>query len=131
VTAKALVFYDGDCRFCVSSVAKLKAMDVGGRLEFKDARDPGVLRAHPEVSPARALERMQLVRPEGGAPLEGFDAFRWIAVRLPALRPLAPLLWLPGMGWIGRKLYDRVARSRFGFGRCEGGACEVEPPTSR
>ncbi len=126
MTAKALVFYDGECRLCRSSVAKLQAMDRNGRLDFLDARDPKALHEHPQVDRTRALERMQLVRPEGGAPLEGFDAVRWIAARLPALRPLAPLLWLPGMGWIGRKLYDRVARSRFLFGRCDGEACDVE-----
>jgi predicted DCC family thiol-disulfide oxidoreductase YuxK len=127
MTAKALVFYDGDCRLCRSSVDRLRAMDRGGALDFLNVRDPAVLRAHPEIDPSRALERMQLVRPEGGPPLEGFDAARWIAGRLPRLRWAAPLLWLPGMGWLGRRLYDRVARARFGFGRCEGGACEVRP----
>ena len=92
MTAKALVFYDGDCRLCRSSVEKLRALDRGHVLHFLDARDPEVLRNHPGIDRTKALDRMQLLRPQGGPPLEGFDAFRWIAGRVPALRALAPSL---------------------------------------
>jgi len=123
--SRALVLYDGDCRFCQASVARLRALDWLGRLAYADARDPAVLAAHPGVDAARALERLHLVPPSGGPVREGFFAFRWIAGRLPLLWIVWPLLWLPGMGRFGVWAYDTVARNRLLFGTCEEGACEA------
>jgi predicted DCC family thiol-disulfide oxidoreductase YuxK len=112
MSAKALVFYDGDCSLCTASVRRLEALDAFGRLEYRDIRDPQVFARHPQIDPARALKRMQLLAPGKSAPLEGFHAFRWIAARLPALWIAVPFLWIPGASWIGSWIYDRIARSR-------------------
>jgi len=42
----------------------------------------------------------------------GFDAYRAIAWSIPLLIPLAPLLYLPGVPAIGRRVYAAVARRR-------------------
>ena len=109
---KAFVFYDGDCSLCTSSIRKLEALDAFGRLDYFNIRDPKVFEHHPQIAPKRALARMQLLPPGKSKPLEGFDAFRWIAGRLPALWITVPFLWIPGAGWIGRRIYDHVARTR-------------------
>lgn len=124
----ARVLYDGDCRFCTASVEWLRRMDAFGRLEFEDARDPEVLVRYPTIDPAAALARLHLV-PPGGTPLAGFHAFRWLTGRLPALWILWPFVWLPGAAWIGVRVYDRIARSRFAFGTCDDGACAVPEET--
>ena len=124
---RAVILYDGWCGLCNASVRRLRALDWRGRLEFADARDPAVLARHPQVDAARSLERLQLVRSPGAAPLEGFRAFRWIAGRLPLFWPAWPFLWLPGMTALGGRAYDLVARNRFAFARCDG-ACETPHP---
>jgi predicted DCC family thiol-disulfide oxidoreductase YuxK len=121
VRSKAIVFYDGDCSLCRASVDRLTSLDHFGRLEFRNIRDPEVLARHPEIDRQRALARMQLLPPEDRNALEGFEAFRWIAGRLPGLWIFVPFLWLPGMSWIGSKVYDRIARGRSMFGSCDAG----------
>ena len=123
---KALVLYDGNCGFCVSSVQRLQALDWLGRLRYASARDPEVLAAHPAVDPHKALERLHLVPPGGRPVLEGFHAFRWLAGRLPVFWPLWPLLWVPGVPALGTRIYDLVARKRFGLGSCPEERCRVE-----
>ena len=127
MSERALVFYDGDCRFCVASVDRIRALDWRRRLSYANARDPELLALYPQVDREKALARLQLV-PAGGSPVhEGFYAFRWLAGRLPLLWILWPFLWLPGAAFLGTRLYDLVARNRFAFGTCETGACEIEP----
>jgi predicted DCC family thiol-disulfide oxidoreductase YuxK len=125
---RATVLYDGRCGLCNASVRRLRALDWRGRLAFADARDPATLAAHPQVDPARALERIQLVTSPGAAPLEGFAAFRWIAGRLPLLWIAWPALHLPGMSRLGARAYDLVAHNRFAFARCDGACAPDAPP---
>ena len=99
--AKAMVLYDGQCRFCRASVAQLRAQDWLGRLDYGDARDASTLSRFPQVERPAALERLQLVPPGGDGVLDGFYAVRWMAGRLPLLWILWPLLWLPGVPWLG------------------------------
>ncbi|MEZ5065816.1 MAG: DUF393 domain-containing protein [bacterium] len=129
MTPRALVLYDGECRFCRASVARLRTLDWLGRLDYADARDPAVLAAHPRVDPVRAIARLQLVPPDGSDVREGFFALRWMALRLPPLWPLWPFLWLPGAAALGVRAYDTVARNRFVFGTCDDGACELPGET--
>ena len=103
-------------------------MDWMGKLRYASARDPEVLARHPGVDPARALERLHLVPPGGAPALEGFLAFRWLAGRLPPLWLLWPFLWLPGMIAVGSRVYDTVARNRFGRGGCEGACGPLDNP---
>jgi predicted DCC family thiol-disulfide oxidoreductase YuxK len=129
MATRAAVLYDGECGLCQASVRRLRALDSRGRLEFADARDPAVLARFPQVRAADALARLQLVTEPGAPPLEGFEAFRWIAGRLPIFWIVWPFLWLPGMTSLGARVYDAVARNRFAFGRCDG-ACEIPPGTA-
>ena len=55
----------------------------------------------------------------------GYRAIRWLAWRLPATWLIAPLLYLPGMTWLGQKLYMAVARNRFKIIPCEHGVCKL------
>ena len=126
--AQALVLFDGACAFCRQSVAWLKRLDWLGRLAYRDARDPGPLPETPTpLEPARLLEEMHLVTPDRGHVYTGFAAFRWIAARLPLLWLVTPVLYLPGVPWLGRRLYHWVARHRFRLVPCRTGQCAVPP----
>jgi predicted DCC family thiol-disulfide oxidoreductase YuxK len=130
-TGKAVVLYDGGCPLCRRSVRLLKRLDWLKRLHYQDCRDIANLppSAVP-LDPKRLLEEMHLVTPDRKRVLTGFAAFRWIAWRLPLAWPVAPLLYLPGVPWLGRRLYLWVARNRYDLVPCKDGACEVRPPAN-
>ncbi len=109
------LIYDGRCGFCLESVRRVATLDVFGRLEPIDFHGVADLRAiHPSLDRARCQSRMQGVEPYGRI-TEGFEAFRRISVRLVLLWPLVPLLYLPGVRWIGVRVYDWVAAHRYLF----------------
>ncbi len=129
--SRAAVLYDGQCRLCTASVRRLRALDLGRRLEFGDARDAAVLARHPQVDASRALVRMQLVPVPGAPPIEGFSALTWIAGRLPTLWIAWPVLRLLGVLRLGDRLYDALARRRLFFGTCEDACVTGDAPPAR
>jgi predicted DCC family thiol-disulfide oxidoreductase YuxK len=125
---RALVLYDGNCPLCRRSVAVLKRLDWLGRLKCQDARDLEQLPARePPLDPARLLDEMHLVTPDGQRVYHGFEVFRWMSWRLPALWLFAPFLYIPGVPTIGQRVYLWVARNRFQLVPCKDGVCQVPP----
>lgn len=120
------VLYDGACPLCRRSIALLRKLDWFGRLEYVDVRDSlGSLLCQEPVASAPLLEQMHLLTPDGRWH-RGFEAFRWLAWRLPALWPLAPLLYLPGVPWLGQRCYLWIARNRFHLVPCRNGVCDIQ-----
>jgi len=129
---RAQVLYDGQCPLCLKSVALLQRLDWLHQVTCVNVRDPEqVPLRDPPLPPQRLLEEMHLITPDGRRVHHGFGAFRWLAWRLPALWPLAPLLYLPGVPALGQRAYLWVARNRFQLVPCHGGVCEVPPARRR
>jgi predicted DCC family thiol-disulfide oxidoreductase YuxK len=123
---KAVVLYDGQCRLCQRSVALLRRLDWRGRLAFRDARDPSGRPTSPApLKLDRLLFEMHVVTPDRRRVFAGFDAFRWIAGRLPALWLLVPLLYVPGVPTLGRRIYLWVAKNRYNLVPCADGQCAL------
>jgi len=124
----ATLLYDGRCGFCLVSVKRLLVLDCFGYLEpidFHSVADVASL--HAELTPEKCRSRMQLIEPTGRLS-EGFAAFRRMSLRLPLLFSFIPLLYFPGAGWVGTRVYDWVARRRFVFhssALCETNQCGV------
>lgn len=129
---KARVLYDGDCAFCCKSIALLGKLDWLGQLAFVNARDETqpFLR-EPLVAAAPLLAQMHVLPVDGKHLYGGYRAIRWLAWRLPATWLVAPLLYLPGMTWLGQKVYLWVARNRFKIVPCAHGACRLPPLSPR
>ncbi len=111
-TGKMTVLYDGHCGLCRRSVFILTILDNLHRVRFTDYHDAFALEA---VAPDLALadlERTMHVRAPNGLTWEGFHAFRALTWHLPVLWPLAPILYLPGVPWIGKRVYARIAARR-------------------
>ncbi|QVL30517.1 DUF393 domain-containing protein [Telmatocola sphagniphila] len=124
--SQACVLFDGDCRFCQKSVALLRKLDWLQRLSFHNARDFDTIPPHTVALDAdRLLQEMHVLTPEGTKAFAGFKAFRWIAGRLPALWLIVPFLYIPGVPFLGQKLYLWVARNRYGLVPCHDGQCAV------
>jgi predicted DCC family thiol-disulfide oxidoreductase YuxK len=125
-TNKAIVLYDGACPLCRKSVAILGRFDWRKRLTYQDARDVDHLPATSvPLQPERLLQEMHLLTPDRKCAYSGYRAFRWIAGRLPPLWPVWPLLFLPGVPWLGQRAYRWVARNRYNLLPCQEGSCAV------
>ena len=96
-------YYDGECGFCIRWVRVLGRMDRAGRVSwvaFQSLDSPPRGIGWEDLKRSAYLDSDPLAR---AADLhEGFFAFRRLTLRIPALLPLAPLFWLPGMGWLGK-----------------------------
>jgi predicted DCC family thiol-disulfide oxidoreductase YuxK len=100
--------YDGRCGFCVRSMAWLLAFDGLSQIENRDFRT----RPSPLVSDAQMEKALYLVLP-GGRTLPGFDAYRYVVLRVPGLLWLAPFFYMPILSSIfGRFIYTSIAANR-------------------
>jgi predicted DCC family thiol-disulfide oxidoreductase YuxK len=122
------VLYDGQCPLCLKSVSLLKRFDWLHRLQYINVRETNAVPVRqPPLDPARLLEEMHLITPDGKHVYHGFGAFRWMAWRLPLFCWLAPLLYFPGVPALGERVYLWVAKNRYRLVPCHDGVCELPP----
>ena len=109
--ALLMVLYDGQCRMCRRTMAILKSLDVGRILYPKEVTSEFKgLEEHPDIT-FEAVSR-DLLTIQGAQVRAGYDAYVQIARRLVLLWPVAVLMQLPFIDFIGRKVYRRIADSR-------------------
>jgi predicted DCC family thiol-disulfide oxidoreductase YuxK len=122
------VLYDGLCPLCGRTVQLLTGLDLFNRLEFLDFRRLDLNaynRSHGLDLTLTALEEEMSIIFRGKA-YRGFYGYQRIALALPALWPLAPWLFLPGLSSLGALVYGYVARNRLKFLWCDS-HCPVQP----
>jgi predicted DCC family thiol-disulfide oxidoreductase YuxK len=122
------VLYDGLCPLCWRTVRLLTGFDLFTRLEFLDFRRLDLNeynRTHLLNLALQDLEEEMHVIFRGKA-YRGFYGYRRIALALPALWPVAPWLFLPGISSIGALIYGYVARNRLKILWCDS-HCPVQP----
>jgi predicted DCC family thiol-disulfide oxidoreductase YuxK len=111
-TADLAVLFDGGCGLCRSTANVLRRLDLLGKLQLLDITDwPVISRRFPTLDRQRAIDDMHAMTANGRIET-GFDAYRLIAWRLPLLWPIAPLLYVPGVPQVGRRVYRYVAANR-------------------
>jgi len=123
--------YDGMCPFCCRTVRVLGAMDLFRRVEFIDSRSLNLAeynQKHALKLTANALEQEMFVISHGRCH-GGFEGYRVIALSIPALWPLVPFLFLPGMSILGKSAYSYVAPKRLALVKCDSD-CAAEIPAS-
>jgi predicted DCC family thiol-disulfide oxidoreductase YuxK len=123
--------YDGNCVLCQRTRRTVRALDWFKRVEFLDVHRWSVIEArYPQLDFETAMGQIHIVTPDGGM-IGGFAAMRRLLRDLPLGYPLWLALHLPGMNWLGPKLYGLVARNRyrinrwFGVELCDNGTCKV------
>jgi predicted DCC family thiol-disulfide oxidoreductase YuxK len=110
---RAVLFYDGQCGFCLESVKRLRVLDLFGWVDPLDFHaQPDLSRLHRELTPERCRSEMVLLEPNGTLS-GGFDAFARLSRRLPLLWWCAPFVYLPGARWVGTRVYRWVALNRY------------------
>jgi predicted DCC family thiol-disulfide oxidoreductase YuxK len=102
------MIYDGRCGFCFRSMAWFLAFDGLNQIRVRDFRT----NPSPVVTDAQLEKALYLVLPDGRA-LPGFEAYRYVVLRVPGLWWQVPLFYLPVLSrLIGRPLYDWIAANR-------------------
>jgi predicted DCC family thiol-disulfide oxidoreductase YuxK len=133
--AKTVVVYDGLCGLCTQSVWLIKRLDWLRRLEYLDAQDwPTVHARFPQLDQDAILGQIHMVTPDGRIYV-GYEGMRRIIRYFPLVFWLYPLLFLPGITWLGPKVYQWIAAHRYQISRrlghpvsCENGTCKIHRP---
>ncbi len=128
---QTVVLYDGLCAVCSGSVRLLRRLDWRHRLEYVDVQDWVTVSARfPALDRDAALGQIHVIRPDGQV-FVGYAGMRQLAGRLPLVAWLYPLLFLPGIRWLGLRVYRWVAARRYRlnrlFGRpiCDTSTCKI------
>jgi predicted DCC family thiol-disulfide oxidoreductase YuxK len=110
--ATMVVLYDGNCGLCRRTMAGMRTLGVLGTVRFVNATDA---KARVEAG-ITDLDEESLMRDMhvvvGGRAWRGYESYRRMLVRMPVLWPLLPLMYLPPVAAVGRRIYRRVADSR-------------------
>lgn len=102
------MIYDGRCGFCKRSMAGFLAFDGLGQIQIRDFR----ANPSPVVSDERMEKALHLVLPDGRA-LPGFEAYRYVVLRVPGLWWQIPFFYVPVFSrLLGHPIYNWVAANR-------------------
>jgi predicted DCC family thiol-disulfide oxidoreductase YuxK len=106
------VFYDGNCKLCRRTIASLRVFDLLGRVIYVNAVDRQMIQKErlDRLNSISILRDMHVV--VGNKQWAGFEAYRALALRIPLLWPVVPLLYLSAVALSGKHLYRHVAESR-------------------
>jgi predicted DCC family thiol-disulfide oxidoreductase YuxK len=108
-----LVLFDGACGMCQRSVVVLTRLDLLQRLRFADVEREWLELStrYPQLDRAACLAEMHVITTRGEV-RRGFDAYRSLAWVLPPGWLMLPLLYIPGVPAVGRRVYGFVAARR-------------------
>lgn len=102
------MIYDGRCGFCVRSMAWFLAFDGLRQIRIRDFRTA----PSPLVSDAQLEKALYLVLPDGRA-LPGFEAYRYVVLRVPGLWWQVPFFYVPVLSRLfGHPIYNWIALNR-------------------
>ncbi|WP_435021825.1 DCC1-like thiol-disulfide oxidoreductase family protein [Tundrisphaera sp. TA3] len=124
------VLYDGACPRCRASMALITAMDPDRVIEPVDLTAVDVATIHHGLTKEECLRAMHLVRSDGVVEV-GYEAVMRILGWTPLGRMPAMVRYVPGVSWVGRRVYNRIAATRPRDGSCNDEACGIHPPGGR
>lgn len=128
--------FDGRCVICQGTRRVVRALDWLKRVEFLDLHaHEQVAHRYPQLDAAAMMGEIHVVDGRGGL-YRGFLGTRRMLRELPLGWPLWALLHLPGMTWLGGRIYRFIAHRRYSINRllgvdlgpdCADGYCRIEP----
>jgi predicted DCC family thiol-disulfide oxidoreductase YuxK len=125
--------YDGHCILCRQTRRAVMALDWFKRVEFLDLNEWDEVQArYPGLDYETAMGQIHVIESNGQI-LGGYWGMRRLLRDLPLGIPLWAILHLPGMNWLGPKIYGYIARHRYAINRffgveldpCENGTCKI------
>lgn len=125
--------FDGHCVICQSTRRTVKALDWLNRVEFVDLHQEHIISERfPAFNHEMLMGQIHVVAQDGL--YAGFDGTRRMLRELPLGWPLWLILQLPGMNWLGPRMYAWIARRRYAVNRffgveldddCVDGVCKL------
>ena len=124
VQACPVVIYDGQCRFCVMQVKKIKSRDCNGVFEYVPRQSPGLCQRFPQLADDDLDKGMRVVHTDGAISV-GADAVYHIVRCLKGGKWVAWLYRLPVLNGLARAAYGWVAKNRYRLAsKCQDDFCE-------
>lgn len=123
---KHMVYYDGDCKFCISTIRRLKKYDWFHLIVFINFRKAEVFGGIAKEELEKRMHSWNINKKENI--FNGVDSFIQISKRLIPLWVLLPLLYVSKWFGIGNLLYDYIAsrRSVIPSGKCNNDSCYIK-----
>ncbi len=123
--ARPVVINDGECPFCLRSLARFQRRDKHDAFEYVPRQTDGLDERFPKLAEGDFNTGMRLIHADGSIDV-GADAVYGIARRGSVFRWFAWLYRVPGLTWVFRKMYAWVAANRYRLGKsCDDGACAI------
>jgi predicted DCC family thiol-disulfide oxidoreductase YuxK len=125
--------FDGNCVICNQTRRLVYVLDWFHRIEFLDLHEHDTVRERfPWLDHEKAMGEVHVVTQDERI-FAGYFATRRMMRELPLGIPFWALLQLPGMDWVGQRVYRWIARNRYAVNRffgvelasCEDGACKL------
>jgi predicted DCC family thiol-disulfide oxidoreductase YuxK len=127
---QTIMLYDGLCILCQQTQKAVRVFDWLGRVERLNAQDhSAVIARFPELASEDILGEIYVQAPDGRW-LVGFFGMRHLAWQIPLGWLVLPILYFPGMNFLGPKMYRWVAKRRYQINKlmgndCPDGVCKI------
>jgi len=106
---KPIIVYDNRCLFCINIKNKVDKLDKNKRLKWVGIDDFDCKKY--KLKKKDLLEEMYLIADE--KIYKGYYSWKQIAKRIPLLFPLYILSFIPGVDFIGDKVYEFISKHRY------------------
>lgn len=107
---KIAVFYDNWCPLCIKVKKRIQRIDVFNLIEFTGIRNNKTITINIPIK--ESTERMHIITLRNNKITSGSEAFTKIALRIPILIPLFPILKVMNFLGFGPKFYDFISKNR-------------------
>ena len=106
---KPIIAYDNHCLFCIHYKKKIESLDKKKKLEWIGIDNFN----HKKYGLKKddLLKEMHLII--NGRIYQGYYAWKQIAKKIPLLFPMYCLSLIPGIDFIGDKIYKMIAKHRY------------------
>lgn len=129
-----VALFDGRCVICQGTRRTIKSLDWFNRVEFMDLHKKAEVEARfPELEHDAMMGEIHVVADD--KLYAGFEGTRRMLKEVPLGFPLWALLHIPGMSWLGPRIYSFIAKNRYAVNRffgveleddgCEDGFCKI------
>ena len=106
---KPIVAYDNTCQFCTSAKLDMEKIDKKKKLKWVGIDNFNYKKYN--LKKGDLLKEMHLI--SNGKAYKGYYAWKQIAKRIPLLFPLYIISLIPGIDFIGDKVYRIISKHRY------------------